>query len=343
MELRSLGRSGTQVSALGLGTMTFGQETDQAGAHEQLRRYVDAGGTFVDTADVYSRGASEEIVGAWLKSSGLRGSIVLATKARFPMSDNPLDQGAGRRHLLNAIDASLERLGVDFVDLYQVHGWDPQTPLDETLEALETMVQSGRTRYVGWSNVTAWQMQRIVDLCERDGLSPPITLQPQYNLLDRGVEFDIVPMCIANGLGLLPWSPLGGGWLTGKYRADQRPTGATRLGEDPNRGVEAYDTRNVESTWRILAAVEEIAADRNVSIAQVALAWVRDRPTVSSVLIGARTVDQLDDNLASAEVVLSDTERARLDGISAPGLPPYPHGMIRTACGDTIWDELGTV
>ena len=343
MEIRPLGSSGTPVSALGLGTMTFGSETDEAGAHDQLDRFVEAGGTFVDTADVYTQGASEEIVGTWLKSSRLRGSIVLATKGRFPMGEDPLDRGASRRHLLSAIDASLDRLGVDSIDLYQVHGWDPQTPLTETLEALDTMVQSGRTRYVGWSNVTAWQMQRIVDLCERDGLSSPITLQPQYNLLDRTIELDIMPMCIASGLGLLPWSPLSGGWLTGKYRADQRPEGATRLGENPNRGVEAYDSRNVDSTWSVLAVVEDIAEDRNVSVAQVALAWVRDRPGVSSVLIGARTVEQLVDNLASTKVVLADAERGRLNEISAPGLPPYPYGMIRKACGETIWDDLDTV
>ncbi len=342
MELRSLGSSGTSVSALGLGTMTFGSETDEAGAHTQLDMFLEAGGTFVDTADVYGRGASEEIIGSWLKSSQLRESIVLTTKGRFPMSDNPLGQGASRRYLLSAIDASLGRLGVDFVDLYQVHGWDPATPLAETLGALETMVESGRTRHVGWSNVTAWQMQRVVDLCERDGLSPPITLQPQYNLLDRTIELDVMPMCLANGVGLLPWSPLGGGWLSGKYRADERPAGATRLGEDPNRGVEAYDARNVDATWSILGVVEEIAADRNVSMAQVALAWVRDRPAVSSVLIGARTVDQLGDNLASSDVVLSDAEYARLTEVSAPGLPPYPYGMIRKACGETIWDDLGT-
>jgi aryl-alcohol dehydrogenase-like predicted oxidoreductase len=174
-------------------------------------------------------------------------------------------------------------------------------------------------------------------------LSTPITLQPQYNLLDRTIELDIMPMCIASGLGLLPWSPLGGGWLTGKYRAEQRPDGATRLGENPNRGVEAYDSRNVESTWRVLAVVEDIAKDRNVSTAQVALAWVRDRPGVSSLLLGARTVEQLADNLGSTDVVLSDTERVRLNEVSAPGLPPYPYGMIRDVCGVTIWDDLGTV
>jgi aryl-alcohol dehydrogenase-like predicted oxidoreductase len=343
MERRSLGSSDVEVSAVGLGTMTFGNETDQAGAHDQLCRFVDAGGTLIDTADVYSRGASEEIIGAWLKQTPMRESIVLASKGRFAMSDDPSEGGASRQYLLAAIDASLRRLGVDHVDLYQVHGWDPHTPLAETLDALDTMVRTGRTRLVGWSNVTAWQMQRIVDQCDRDGLARPVTLQPQYNLLDRNIEVEVMPMCMANGIGLLPWSPLGGGWLTGKYRADERPHGATRLGDDPTRGVEAYDTRNVDATWNVLAAVERIAADRSVPMAQIALAWVRDRPAVSSVLLGARTVDQLEDNLASTNVVLSQAEQTHLNEASAPGIPPYPYGMVREACGETVWDELGTV
>lgn len=343
MELRPLGSSSVEVSALGLGTMTFGNETDEAGAHDQLRHFVDAGGTFIDTADVYSRGASEQIIGSWLAQFPSRDSLVLTTKGRFALSDDPSDGGAGRRYLLQAIDDSLRRLGVDHVDLYQVHGWDPQTPLDETLEALSTMVQSGRTRLVGWSNVTAWQMQRIVDRCDQAGLARPVTLQPQYNLLDRNIEVEVVPMCIANGIGILPWSPLGGGWLSGKYQPDERPSGATRLGEDPSRGVEAYDTRNVGTTWDILAEVRRIADSHGASMAQIALAWVRDRPTVSSVLLGARTTAQLEDNLASTNIVLSAPERARLDEASAPGIPPYPYGMIRAACAETIWDELGTV
>ncbi|MGI9529651.1 MAG: aldo/keto reductase, partial [Acidimicrobiia bacterium] len=270
-------------------------------------------------------------------------SLVLATKGRFALSDDPSDGGTSQRYLLQAIDDSLRRLGVDHVDLYQVQGWDPHTPLDETLEALNTMVQSGRTRLVGWSNVTAWQMQRIIDRSERAGLARPVTLQPQYNLLDRNIEVEVVPMCIANGIDLLPWSPLGGGWLTGKYQRDERPRGATRLGEDPTRGVEAYDTRNVGTTWDILAEVQRIATDHDVSMAQIALAWVRNRPRVSSVLLGARTTAQLEDNLASTNIVLSQAEQTRLNEVSAPGIPPYPYGMIRTACAETIWDDLGTV
>lgn len=342
MEFRPLGAAGTTVSAFALGTMTFGAETDEDGSHAQLDRFVEAGGTFVDTADVYSRGASESIIGSWLARRGSAGDLVIATKGRFPMSESPLDAGAGRRHLLAAVDASLDRLGLDHVDLYQVHGWDAGTPIEETLETLTTIVESGRARYVGWSNTTGWQLQRIADLASFNGWAPPVTMQPQYNLLDRTIELEVMPVCLEQGIGLLPWSPLGGGWLTGKYTRDDRPTGATRLGEDPNRGVEAYDGRNVARTWDILDVVEDLAADRGVSMAQVALAWVRDRPTVSSVLLGARTVEQLEDNLDAASLTLDHDERDRLTSVSAVGLPPYPYGMVREWCGTTAWDELGT-
>lgn len=342
MEQRKLGSSGTTVSALGLGTMTFGAETGEEEAHRQLDRFVEAGGTFVDTADVYTRGASEEILGNWLEGSGLRDGLVIATKGRFPMGDGPLDRGAGRRHLMRAIDASLSRLRTDHVDLYQVHGWDPETPLDETLETLDTIVATGRARHVGWSNVTGWQMQRIVDRCEMSGWSRPVTLQPQYNLLDRSIELEILPMCLEEGIGILPWSPLGGGWLTGKYSPEQRPTGETRLGEDPERGVEAYDKRNVDRTWNVIEVVAEVAGARGVTQAQVALAWVRQRPGVSSVILGARTVTQLEDNLGSSELILDHDEISRLTAASAPGVPPYPHGFLIKQAGFDVWERLGT-
>lgn len=343
MEHRYLGNSGTPVSALGLGTMTFGAETDEPGALAQLDRFVEAGGTFIDTADVYSAGVSEEIVGRWLARSGKRGEVVLATKARFPMSGEPLDRGAGRVHLRRALHASLRRLHTDDIDLYQVHGWDPNTPLDETLSTLDEFVGRGVVAHVGWSNVTGWQMQKIVDRCDRNGWARPVTLQPQYNLLDRGIELEVVPVCLEEEIGILPWSPLGGGWLTGKYSPDTRPTGETRLGEDPDRGVEAYDARNTERTWSILRLMDRIAAHRGITMAQVALAWVRLRPGVSSVILGARTLRQLDDNLASADVVLSNEEMTALTAVSAPGLPPYPYGVVRSICGVGVWDALGAV
>ena len=333
MEYRTLGRSGCAVSTLALGTMTFGDETDEEGAHAQLDRFVAAGGTLVDTADVYSRGISEEIIGRWLgKQSGdVRDRVVLATKGRFPMGDGPNDVGLSRRHLTRALDASLRRLGADRVDLYQVHGYDPLTPLEETLQFLDDAVRAGKVDYVGLSNFTGWQVQRAVDVAEFARWSPPVTLQPQYNLLAREIEWEIVPAARANGLGLLPWSPLGGGWLTGKYRRGERPTGRTRLGENPERGVEAYDRRStVERTWDVVDAVRAVADDRGVTMPQVALAWLADRPAVSSVILGARTVEQLDDNLGAAGLHLTAEETARLDAISDPGAAGYPYGDVGT-------------
>ena len=328
MEFRTLGRSGCAVSTLALGTMTFGSETDEAGAHAQLDAFVEAGGTLVDTADVYTAGASETIIGSWLAGRPqAREQVVLATKGRFPMGDGPNDAGLSRRHLAAALDASLRRLGVERVDLYQVHAYDPHTPLEETLGFLTEAVSAGKVHYVGLSNFTGWQLQRAVDVAEHRQLAVPVTLQPQYNLLAREIEWEVVPAAQANGLGLLPWSPLGGGWLTGKYSRDERPTGATRLGEDPERGVEAYDRRGArERTWDVVDAVRSVAQGRGATMAQVALAWLVDRPTVTSVILGARTTGQLADNLGAAGLHLSEQETAQLDAASDPGAADYPYG-----------------
>jgi aryl-alcohol dehydrogenase-like predicted oxidoreductase len=328
MEYRNLGTSGCVVSTLALGTMTFGKETDEAGAHAQLDQYVEAGGNFVDTADVYTHGASESIIGRWLSTRAeARDQVVLTTKGRFPMGTGPNDAGLSRRHLSGALDASLKRLGVDGVDLYQVHAWDPLTPIEETLQFLDDAVRAGKTRYIGLSNFTGWQVQRTVSLAERHGLARPVTLQPQYNLLVREVEWEILPACSANGLGVLPWSPLGGGWLTGKYDAKTRPTGATRLGEDPERGVEAYDRRSrSDRTWAVIDAVRAVADGRGVSMSHVALSWLGDRAPVTSVILGARTGEQLADNLASAGLHLSAEETAQLDAASDPEPADYPYG-----------------
>ncbi|MCM2579623.1 aldo/keto reductase [Streptomyces meridianus] len=329
MEYRTLGRSGCSVSALTLGTMTFGNETDEATAHAQLDRFVEAGGTLVDTADVYNAGVSEEIIGRWLadRPADVRDRVTIATKGRFPMGTAPNDVGLSRRHLDRALNASLRRLGVETVDLYQVHAWDPLTPMEETLRFLDDAVRQGKIHYVGLSNFTGWQVQKAVDIADFRGLSRPVTLQPQYNLLAREIEWEIVPACASEGLGLLPWSPLGGGWLTGKYRRDERPVGATRLGENPERGVEAYDRRSrVERTWAVVDEVHAVAGERGTTPAQVALAWLVDRPSVTSVILGARTVEQLDDNLGAAGLHLSEKERERLDAVSDPGAADYPYG-----------------
>jgi aryl-alcohol dehydrogenase-like predicted oxidoreductase len=329
MDYRTLGRSGCSVSALCLGTMTFGAETDEAGAHEQLDLFLEAGGTLVDTADVYSAGMSEQIIGRWLSSrpSEVRDRVVLATKGRFPLTEEPNALGNSRRHLRRALDASLRRLGVEHIDLYQLHAWDPHTPLEETLRFLDDAVHAGKIGYPGLSNFTGWQAQKAVDLAEHEHLAVPVTLQPSYSLLVRGIEFEIVPACQHNGLGLLPWSPLGGGWLSGKYTRDQRPSGGTRLGDDPGRGMEAYDRVSVrERTWDVLEAVQDVAEGRGASMAQVALAWLVARPAVTSVILGARTTDQLRDNLAAADLTLDAAEAERLDEVSDPGAADYPYG-----------------
>ena len=299
MEYRTLGSTGCAVSTLALGTMTFGQETDEEGSHAQLDRFVEAGGTLVDTADVYSRGASEEIIGRWFaqRPAEMRERVVLATKGRFPMGSGPNEAGLSRRHLATALDASLRRLGVDRVDLYQVHAYDPWTPLEETWGFLDDAVRAGKIHYTGLSNFTGWQLQRTVDLAQHRGLPVPVTLQPQYNLLVRDIEHEVVPACLDGGLGLLPWAPLAGGWLTGKYQRDTTPTGESRLGEDPERGMEAWGPRNQqERTWAVIDAVGEVATQAGVTSAQVALAWVGAQPAVTSVILGARNVEQLTDN-----------------------------------------------
>jgi aryl-alcohol dehydrogenase-like predicted oxidoreductase len=329
MEYRTLGSSGTVVSTYCLGTMTFGRETDESGSHEQLDVFVEAGGNLVDTADVYAGNVSEEIIGRWLaaRPADVRDRVVLATKGRFQTGPDANDLGLSRRHLDRALEASLRRLGVETIDLYQPHGWDPLTPIEETLRFFDDAVAAGKVRYLGVSNFAGWQIQKTVDAAGRHGWPRPVTLQPQYNLLAREIEWEMVPACQENGLGLLPWSPLGGGWLTGKYTRDQRPTGATRLGENPDRGVEAYDNRaRSERTWAVVEALQEVAEGRGVPMASAALAWVHDRPAVSSVILGARTTEQLRANLGAAGLHLAPEETARLDAASDPAPSDYPYG-----------------
>jgi aryl-alcohol dehydrogenase-like predicted oxidoreductase len=343
VDYRTLGRSGCAVSVFALGTMTFGVETDEVEAHRQLDRFVEAGGTLVDTADTYGTGRSEEIIGRWFASrpAEVTGRVVLATKGRFPLDDDPNGAGLSARHLTRALDASLQRLGLDGVDLYQAHAFDPWTPLEETLRTMDGFVRAGKARYYGLSNFTGWQLTKAVHVARALGVAGPVTLQPQYSLLAREIEWEIVPAALDAGVGLLPWSPLGGGWLSGKYRRDARPAGATRLGEDPGRGMEAYDRRGTERTWRIVDAVRKIAADRGVTMAEIAVAWVTARPAVSSTILGARTTAQLEANLRAADLQLTTEETADLDAASDPGAPDYPYGELgaeqrsRSLAGDS--------
>lgn len=332
MDYRTLGGSGCAVSSLCLGTMTFGVETDEPGAHQQLDRFTEAGGNLVDTADVYGDGRSEEIIGRWLASrpAAVTQPVVLATKGRFPRPGDQSPNGAGlsARHLAMALDASLGRLGVESVDLYQVHAYDPLTPLEETLRTLDRFILAGKIRYYGLSNFTGWQLTKAVHLARALGVAEPVTLQPQYSLLAREIEWEIVPAVLDAGMGMLPWSPLGGGWLSGKYRRDQRPSGATRLGDDPDRGMEAYGRRGTERTWNVIDAVQKVAEDRGVSMAEVALAWVTARPGVSSTILGARTLAQLEANLRAADLRLTAAETAALDAVSEPRTVDYPYGEL---------------
>ena len=330
MQYRTLGTSGTVVATLALGTMTFGTEAGEEDSHAILDDYFAAGGNFIDTADVYSSGVSEEIIGRWLAARpDASDSVVLATKGRFPMGEGPNDVGTSRRRLGRALDDSLRRLGVEQIDLYQLHAWDPITPLEETLRFLQDAVSSGKIAYYGFSNFLGWQLTKAVHVARAHGWNAPVTLQPQYNLLVREIESEIVPAAVDAGVGLLPWSPLGGGWLSGKYKRDQAPTGLTRLGENPGRGMEAWEARNADPrTWQIIGAVEEIAGRYGASPSQIALSWLADQPAVTSVILGARTREQLADNLSAAELRLTEGELLRLNEVSRPRVGVYPYGPL---------------
>lgn len=330
MKQRLLGRSGTVVSEVALGTMTFGMEADEAESHAMLDAFAAAGGTLIDTADVYGRGISESIIGRWLAANPDQAEVmVIASKARFAMGEDANDLGSSRRHLRRAIDASRQRLGVDCLDLFQLHAWDPLTPIEETLSAIDDEIRAGRIAYWGVSNFTGWQLTKAVHLAAARGMDAPVTIQPQYSLLSREIEFEIVPAALDAGLGLLPWGPLAGGWLTGKYRRDTAPTGATRLGEDPERGMEAYGRRSAdERTWAVLDALHAVADEHAAPPASIALAWLQGRPGMTSVILGARTVAQLEQNMAAGDLELSAEQRARLDAASAPAAPDYPYGEL---------------
>ena len=328
MEYRKLGPSGAIVTNYALGTMTFGHEADEVMSGQLMNDYVAAGGNFIDTANVYNAGVSEEIIGRWLKTHKTEAEqLVIATKARFPMGTGPNEIGTSRRHLGKALDDSLRRLQVEQIDLYQMHAWDALTPLEETLRFLDDSVRNGKIAYYGFSNFLGWQLTKAVWMAKANGYTAPVTLQPQYNLLMRDIEHEIVPAVLDAGMGLLPWSPLGGGWLSGKYQRDITPTGDTRLGENPKRGMEAFDKRNArEQTWQVIDALNAVAKARGVPSAQIALAWVAAQPAVTSVLLGARTREQLADNLAATSLTLTASELATLDAVSKPDMAEYPYG-----------------
>lgn len=329
MQYRYLGKTGMKVSELCLGAMTFGREADEKQSFEMMDAFVAAGGNFIDTADVYSQGISETIVGKWLKQQR-REDLVIATKGRFTMGDGPNDVGLSRKHILHAAEESLRRLDVDYIDLYQVHCWDRGTPLEETLSALNRLVETGKVRYIGVSNYKAYQIQKAVDISKAMGWEPFISLQPLYNLLDRHIEWELLEVCEAEGIGIIPWSPLRGGWLTGKYRRDMdNPPEDTRVAIASEKGwSESWDNYSTERTWNVIDALIEVAEALGKSPAQVALNWVKDRPGVTSPIIGVRNMTQLNDNLGSVGWMLSDEQRDRLTEVSEMPLPYYPYVFV---------------
>ncbi|HIC89161.1 MAG TPA: aldo/keto reductase [Anaerolineae bacterium] len=331
MNHRYLGKTGLKVSELCLGTLTFGREANEALSHRLLDRFVEAGGNFIDTADVYSQGVSEEIIGRWLKGKP-RDSFVIATKVRFPMGEAPNDVGLSRKHILAGVEASLRRLDTDYIDLYQVHCWDSATPLEETLSTLDDLVRSGKVRYIGASNFSGWQLQKAIDISRQMGWEQFICLQPLYNLLDRSTEWELLPVCMNEGLGVIPWSPLRGGWLSGKYRRGMTaPPQGTRIKTAEEQGwSEAWSKYNNERTWSILDTLFAVAEEVGKTPAQVALNWLLQRPGVTAPIIGARNLEQLEDNLSASGWSLSEEQMNRLNQVSEPSLP-YPYDFISGA------------
>jgi aryl-alcohol dehydrogenase-like predicted oxidoreductase len=331
MEFRFLGKTGLKVSELCLGAMTFGRETSEEDSRSIMDRFVEAGGNFIDTADVYGTGTSEEIVGRWLKDR-TRDDVVIATKVRFPMGSGPNDVGLSRKHILAGVKASLRRLGTDHIDLYQVHCWDAFTPLEETLSTLNDLVRSGTVRYIGASNFTGWQLQAALDLSHERGWEPFVCLQPQYNLLCRSTEWEVLAVCQRGGLGVIPWSPLRGGWLSGKYRRGmEAPPEGSRVEEAEAKGWgERWSVYNNEHTWSLLDALFAVAEAAGKTPAQVALNWLLRKPGVTAPIIGTRTMEQLEANLGATGWALDAQQMAQLDEASAVQ-PPYPYDFVENA------------
>lgn len=334
MNYRYLGRRGMKVSELCLGAMTFGRELDPSESHRVLDGFVDAGGTFIDTANVYNNGESEEIIGDWLKGRD-RHQIVLATKVRFPMGTGPNDTGSSRKNIIWQIEESLRRLGTDFVDLYQLHCWDEGTDLEETLFTMDQLVRDGKVRYIGASNYTGRQLQRAVDLQRSAGLERFRCLQPQYSLLCRSTEWDLVPLCLEEGIGIIPWSPLKGGWLTGKYRKEmEAPPAESRVGRSRGGDAEGDWRADVsEQTWAVVEELVSVADTLGRHPAQVALRWLLQKPGVTAPIVGVSRMDHLSTALGAVEFELEAEMLARLDAVSEAS-PPYPWSFVFRANDD---------
>ncbi|NML64822.1 aldo/keto reductase [Hymenobacter sp. RP-2-7] len=330
-DFRTLGRSGLVVSPLCLGTMTFG--TPRWGSADDVsaqifREYVEAGGNFIDTADVYAKGRSEELVGEYVTQQGLRDQLVLATKSGFnTQPGNAHAGGNGRKHVCQALDASLRRLKTDYVDLYWAHVWDGVTPAAEVLQTMGDLVRAGKIRYYALSDVPAWWATQLAMLAQAHGVPGPVALQLEYSLVSRTIEYELLPAARALGLGVCPWSPLAAGFLAGKYQRENPKAG----GEGRLSGPNPFgDSKFTESNWQVLDALREVAGQLQRPLAQVALAWVQAQPGVASTIIGASQPAQLADNLASLEVKLAPEQLQKLNEASAPA-PVFPYGIISPA------------
>ncbi|MFI0819037.1 aldo/keto reductase [Streptomyces sp. NPDC021098] len=325
METRRLGGSGPAVSRFAFGAMTFGGDADEAAAHQMLDAYAEAGGTLIDTADMYGAGASERIVGRWLSARpGLRERVLLATKGRFGFPGASLTAP----YLRTALDASLSRLGVDHVDLYQLHGPDAEHPVDEIVDFLAEIVAAGKARHVGISNFAGWQVAKLARLLAERGGPPLVSQQIQYSLLARAVEWEVIPAGVDAGLGTLLYGPLGQGWLTGKYRRDQQPPDGTRVARAGEATSEAWHRRNTEEVWSLIEVLRDVADGHGVTPGQAALAWAADRPGVTAPIVGARTVAQLRESLAAVALHLDEPATSRLTEASTPPTPNYPYQLI---------------
>jgi aryl-alcohol dehydrogenase-like predicted oxidoreductase len=313
-----------RVSRLGLGTMLMGGRTPRDEAHRMLDVFVDAGHNLIDTADTYGDGASEETLAPWLARR--RSEVVLATKVRFAVSD-PGGEGLAPDRIARACDASLRRLGVDVIDLYQVHAPDTEVALEDTLAALDGLVRAGKVRALGASNFPAWLLTWAVALQDREGLAPFVSLQPQYSLVERSIETEILPFCRAAGLAVLPWGPLGAGFLTGRYERGTKPPPGTRIGDAPDDVEEALDRRGTEANFRVVDELSAVAEENGTGPAQVALAWLWAQPGVTAPIIGPRTLEQLEDLLPAVDLKLSADQARRLGRATAPPLG-YPGRML---------------
>ena len=337
MEYRLLGRSGLKISVITMGTMTFGRAKDSPvgsvglkEAKRQIDQCMDAGVNLIDTADVYARGASEEIVGEALGKK--RGDVLIATKVRFTMGPGPNDKGLSRHHIIAGCEASLKRLRTDWIDLYQVHQWDGMTPLEETMEALDRLVRNGKVRYVGCSNFSGWHIMKALAVARADHRQPFVSQQIHYTLEAREAEYELVPVSIDQGLGILVWSPIAGGLLSGKFRRGKKGPEGTRHFGRKHREPPIYDEERLFDIVEVLVA---IGKDHKVSAARVALAWLLHQPGVTSVIAGGRTREQFADNLGAAELKLDADELARLDAVSRP-LLRYPYWHQTWAAKDRL-------